>query len=218
MMCSSWTASRRIDIARSTSASLATIDLARDGLAGFHRERQQFDKAENLYVRAIAVFQKALGQDHPDTVLALQNYAILLSETGRPDKAEANIRRALSINERLYGASHSTVAAALNTLVLQYIEQQRWDEALAASRRSTAISVELDRRGKMSAPSESGQRASAMRRFVQVAYVVGAADPALMNESYIAAQRALETEAALALSQVAARYAIGDDALAALLR
>jgi ABC transporter/Tetratricopeptide repeat len=42
-------------------------DLARDGLAGFHRERQQFDKAENLYVRAIAVFQKALGPDHPDT-------------------------------------------------------------------------------------------------------------------------------------------------------
>jgi len=194
------------------------VGVIADNLAGFHRERQQFDKAESLYLRAIMAFEKTLGQDHPDTVLALQNYAILLSETGRLDNAEANIRKALSINERLYGASHSTVAAALNTLVLQYIGQQRWDEALAASRRSTAISVELGRRGKTNAPSETGQRASAMRRFVQIAHAVGAADADLMNESYITAQRALETGAALALSQLAARYAIGDDALAVLLR
>jgi CHAT domain-containing protein/tetratricopeptide (TPR) repeat protein len=194
------------------------VGIIADNLAGFNRVRQQFGKAESLYVRAITVFEKALGQDHPDTALALQNYAILLGETGRPDKAEANIRQALSINERLYGASHVTVAAALNTLVLQYIEQRRWDEALAASRRSTAISVELSRRGNTSVPSESGQGASAMRRFVQVAYNVDAADPTLMNESYVTAQRALETGAALALSQLAARYAIGDDALAVLLR
>jgi len=194
------------------------VGVIADNLAGYYRAQRQYDRAESLYVRAIAVFEKALGQDHPDTVLALQNYAILLSETGRPERAEANIRQALSLNERLYGAGHATVGAALNTLVLQYIEQQRWDEALAASRRATAISVELGRRGKTYAPSESGQRASPMRRFVQVAFNVGATDPALMNESFIAAQRALETGAAVALSQVAARYAIGDNALAVLLR
>ena len=39
-----------------------------------------------------------------------------------------------------------------------------------------------------------------------------------MNEGYIAAQRALDTNAALALSQLAARHATGEGALAGLLR
>jgi hypothetical protein len=78
--------------------------------------------------------------------------------------------------------------------------------------------VQLADRGKVRIPSEGGQRASPFRRLVQVAYSAGAANSELMDEGYIAAQRALDTNAALALSQLAARHATGDGALARLLR
>ena len=110
------------------------------------------------------------------------------------------------------------MAAALNTLVLQYISQQRWHDALEASRRAAALYVQLAGRGKVNPPSEGGQRSSPLRRLVQAAYSLGPADAALMDESYMAAQRALHTDASLALSQLAARHAAGSGALAGLVR
>ena len=194
------------------------VGVINDNLAGLYRSQRQFDKAEPFYLRAISIFQKTLGRDHPDSALALQNYAILLSDTGRSEQAEASLKEALGINERLYGANHDTIAAALNTLVLHYIRQQRWSDALDPARRSIAISTQLADRGKVRPPSEGGQTASAFRRLVQVAYGAGASSSELMNEGYVAAQRALDTNASLALSQLAARHSIGESALAGLLR
>jgi CHAT domain-containing protein len=57
-----------------------------------------------------------------------------------------------------------------------------------------------------------------LARLVQVAYGAGASSSELMNEGYVAAQRALDTNASLALSQLAARHSIGESALAGLLR
>jgi CHAT domain-containing protein/tetratricopeptide (TPR) repeat protein len=194
------------------------VGVISDNLAGQYRSQREFDKAEPLYLRAISIFRKILGRDHPDSALALQNYAILLSGTGRSEQAEASLKEALGINERLYGANHDTIAAALNTLVLHYIRQQRWSDALDPARRSAAISTQLADRGKVRLPSEGGQTASAFRRLVQVAYGAGASSSELMNEGYVAAQRALDTNAALALSQLAARHATGEGAMAGLLR
>ena len=189
-----------------------------DNLAGLYRVQRDFSNAELFYVRAISIFQKTLGRDHPDTALALQNFAVLLTETGRYQEAERNLKEALGINEQLYGGTHDTIAAALNTLVLHYIQQGRWPDALAPARRAAAISAQLADRDTVLAPSEGGQRSSAFRRLAQAAYGAGPDNSELMNEAFIAAQRALDSQAALALSQLAVRHASGDGALARLLR
>jgi CHAT domain-containing protein/tetratricopeptide (TPR) repeat protein len=194
------------------------VSIICDNLAGLYRVQRSFDRAEQFYLRAISIFQKTLGREHPDTALALQNHAVLLTETGRYEEAEKNLKEALGINERLYGATHATIAAALNTLVLHYIQQKRWSDALPPARRAAAISMQLADRDATLAPSEGGQRSSALRRLVHVAYGAGSGSSELMNEGYIAAQHALGTDAALALSQLAARHAIGDGGLARLLR
>jgi CHAT domain-containing protein/Tfp pilus assembly protein PilF len=194
------------------------VGVISDNLAGLYRSQRQFEKAERLYLRAILIFEKALGRDHPDTALALQNHAILLSESGRPSEAETVLKEALAINERVYGPVHNTISAALNTLVLNYIERQRWADALDPARRSAAISVQLADRGNVHLRSEGGQRVSAFRRLVQAAYGAGPSSPELMNEGYIAAQRALDSRAAFALSQLAARHTTADSRLALLLR
>ena len=113
------------------------------------------------------------------------------------------MQEALGINERLYGANHDTIAAALNTLVLHYIQQQRWPDALGPARRSAAISVQLSDRSKSLLPKEA-------RRFSVSA--AGAGGLRRRHRQFraherglFAAQRALDTNAALALSRLAAR-------------
>lgn len=194
------------------------VAIIADNLAGLHRVAGQLDKAGPLYERALAIFRKLQGDDHPDTALALQNRALLFAETGRHTEAERSLLEAIAINERLFGASHDSIAAALNSLVLLYIEQRRWSDALAPARLSASMTAEFSARGKTELPSEGGQRSSSFRRLVQVAHALGTDDPKLMDEAFLAAQRALNTDAALALSQLGARHAAGDSGLARLLR
>src|SRR5262249_61761671 len=66
--------------------------------------------------------------------------------------------------------------------------------------------------------SEGGQGGSPFRRLVHKAYGAGRTNTEVMNEGHVVAQRALDTTAALALAQLAARHATGDSALARLLR
>jgi CHAT domain-containing protein/tetratricopeptide (TPR) repeat protein len=194
------------------------VGVVADNLAGVYRSQQRFDQAEAMYLKAIANFEKSLGGDHPDTALALQNYAIQLSETGRLQDAEARLKQALAINERLYGPNHGAISSALNTLVLQQISQQRWRDALDSARRGAAVAVQLAGLGQAGASSAGGPGTTAFRRLAQAAYALDPVDPALMDEAYIAAQRALSTSASTALSQMAVRHAAGSGALAALAR
>lgn len=201
-------------------AGATQVGIIADNFAGFLRASGDKPKARELYLRAIGIFEKSLGADHPDTALALQNYAIFLGETGETVAAEENLKRAIAIGERLYGPRHSSVAAALNTLALQQIEARRWPEALATTRRAADISVALAQAGSDYVPSEDGQRLSPFRRLVQAAFADGAGmgDPALADEAFRAAQRALDSPAAEALQQLAARFSAGDAGLAKLLR
>ncbi|HJU30761.1 MAG TPA: CHAT domain-containing tetratricopeptide repeat protein, partial [Hyphomicrobiaceae bacterium] len=194
------------------------VGIISDNLAGLYRSQGQFTKAEPLYQRALAIFRTVLGGEHPDTALALQNHAVLLGDMGQYDRAEQSLKEAIAIDERLYGDTHDSTVAALNTLVLQYMEQQRWPAALEAARRAAAIAARLADRGKVQLPSERGQRSSIYRRLVQAAYTADSTNIDHLGEAFLAAQRALDTNAALALKQLAARYASGDDALARLLR
>jgi tetratricopeptide (TPR) repeat protein len=48
----------------------------------------RYGEAEPLYQRALAIREKALGPDHPSTVLSVRNYALFLRERGRAAEAE----------------------------------------------------------------------------------------------------------------------------------
>ncbi len=199
-------------------AESQTVAVIADNLAGIYLQAGDLAKAAPLYDRALTILRKVMGEDHPDTALALQNRALLLSETGKIAAAEQDLLAAIRINERLYGDTHDSIAAALSSLVLLRMEQGRWSDALAPARRAAGIAAAIAARGRTKPPSEDGQGVSAFRRLAQVAYAVGASDPALMDEAFLAAQRALATDAAQALSQLAARHAVGDGGLARLLR
>ena len=50
-----------------------------------------------MYQRALAIREKALGPEHPDVALSLENYAELLRKTDRNAEAEKLEERARAI-------------------------------------------------------------------------------------------------------------------------
>ena len=102
-------------------------------------ERADYREAEPLYQRSLAIWEKALGPDHPDVALSLNNLAALYDSQGRYADAEPLYRRALAIDEKALGADHPGLATDLNNLAALYDSQGRYREAEPLYQRSLAI-------------------------------------------------------------------------------
>jgi tetratricopeptide (TPR) repeat protein len=57
----------------------------------------QYAQAEPLFKRSLAIWEKALGPDHPNVSLSLENIAELYRKTGREQEAEELAKRAAGI-------------------------------------------------------------------------------------------------------------------------
>jgi len=64
------------------------VALSLNNLGLLYQRQGRNDESEPLYKSALAIWEKALGRNHPLVAIALANYAALLRATGR--EAEAN--------------------------------------------------------------------------------------------------------------------------------
>ena len=71
-----------------------------NNLAELYRAQGKYAEAEPLYKRALAIWEKALGPEHPNVAKSLQNYAALLRKTGRGEEAEKLEARAQAIRAK----------------------------------------------------------------------------------------------------------------------
>jgi tetratricopeptide (TPR) repeat protein len=143
-----------------------------------------------------------------------------LYRAGRYPEAEQLLEQALAAREAALGAGHPDVAESLGNLAQLYHAQGRLPEALAAIRRAANIQT---RRGTTDGPAGGGlDRVYVFPDLVDISFEVGARDPAqqpaLIDETFRAGQRAGDGDTAAALARVAARFAAGEDALARLAR
>jgi len=101
----------------------------------------EYDKAEPLLQRALAIREKALGPENTNVATSLSNLALLSDSRGDHDKAEPLYRRALAIREKAYGTEHPRVALTLNNLAMlnynkgDYASAERFTSALSQSGR-----------------------------------------------------------------------------------
>ena len=79
-----------------------------NNLAELLRETNRHAEAEPIYRRALEIWEKSLGADHPDVAQSLNNLALLLQATNRLPEAEPLIRRALKIDETSLGRTIQT--------------------------------------------------------------------------------------------------------------
>ncbi len=86
--------------------------------AGYLRGRAAYGSARPLYERSLAIRERVLGPEHPDTVISLNNLALALHAQGELMAARHLHERALAIRERVRGPEHPSVAVSLNNLGL----------------------------------------------------------------------------------------------------
>jgi CHAT domain-containing protein/tetratricopeptide (TPR) repeat protein len=99
----------------------------------------RYAEAIPLVQQALAIYEKALGPDHPDVATAVNNLALLYDKQGRTAEAEPLYKRALPIYEKAFGPDHPDVAASLNNLTALYRNQGRYAEAEPLIKRALAI-------------------------------------------------------------------------------
>ena len=89
--------------------------------------------------KALTIYEKALGPEHPYTALSLNNLAELYGTMSAYDKAEPLYRRSLAIHEKALGPEHPSTALSLNNLAGLYYTMGAYDKAEPLYRRSLAI-------------------------------------------------------------------------------
>ena len=87
-----------------------------NNLALLYRAQGQYEKAAPLHERALAIWEQALGPEHPHVATSLNNLALLYDNQGQYGKAEPLYERALAIREKALGPEHPDVATSLNNL------------------------------------------------------------------------------------------------------
>ncbi len=78
--------------------------------------RGAYAAARPYFERALAIREKALGPDHPDTAQSLNNLGALLKALGELAAARPYYERALAIREKALGPDHPDTAQSLNNL------------------------------------------------------------------------------------------------------
>jgi CHAT domain-containing protein/Tfp pilus assembly protein PilF len=190
-----------------------------NNLAELYRTQGRTAEAEPLYKRSLAIREKALGPDHPAVATSLNNLAELYRNQGRYAEAEPLCKRSLAIWEKALGPDHPDVATSLNNLAELYRNQGRYAEALGFGRRAVAILGKRLGEAGTARGDENAERRQQRFYFVNNVSLVnqaGGADAAA--ESFSVAQFAATSSAAEALAGMAARFAAGSDALAAVVR
>lgn len=62
---------------------------------------------------ALELMKKALGEEHPDTLISMNGLAVALSKQGKYAEAEEMQRRTLELKEKALGKEHSSTSVSV---------------------------------------------------------------------------------------------------------
>ncbi len=101
----------------------------------FYRQGE-YKEAAVLAEKALAVAERVLGKEHPETLASVNNLAFLYEAQGRYGEAEPLYLRALEASERVLGQEHPDALRSVNNLASLYQAQGRYGEAEPLYRRA----------------------------------------------------------------------------------
>ena len=99
----------------------------------------RYAEAIPLVQQALAIYEKALGPDHPDVATAVNNLALLYDKQGRTPRPSRSTSGRWRSDEKALGPDHPDVATVLNNLAVLYDNQGRYAEAEPLYKRALAI-------------------------------------------------------------------------------
>lgn len=200
-------------------------------LAELYRAQRRYAEAEPLYKRALDLQERKHGTDTMYSVGPLGKLVQIYEGLGRYGEAEQLMLRSHAAWEKANGPEAPLTAASLVGLAKFYLKSQKWSEASQTSGRATAITVkQMRREGESLKRPQRGQgqigidpvRRNTLLGHVGVAAHVAEKTPsrraALTADTFATAQWAIQSDAAVALAQMSARFSKDDDELGRLVR
>jgi serine/threonine protein kinase/Tfp pilus assembly protein PilF len=107
----------------------ATDASLRQALADLYRTIGLYDAAMPLQASALATRRRVLGEEHPDTLTAMNNMGFLLQGQGKLDQAEPYFREALEKRRRVLGEEHPDTLISINNMGFLLQDQGKLDQA-----------------------------------------------------------------------------------------
>jgi tetratricopeptide (TPR) repeat protein/transcriptional regulator with XRE-family HTH domain len=106
--------------------------------------RGEYRSARRLFERALAIRERALGGDHPDTAQSLDDVGMTLYMLHEPAAARRLVERALAIRERVLGADDPLTAICVRNLALLLHEQGELAAARSLFERALATDERVE--------------------------------------------------------------------------
>ena len=134
-------AERALTLAEKTFASKSPTIIANtaNNLARIYHQKGDIPKAESLYLRSLAIFEK-YPETMPDAgIFPLTNLARLYLDKPDYDSAEPLYQRALTIKETRWGANHPETALTLYYLAAVYAGKGDYERTESIARRALDI-------------------------------------------------------------------------------
>lgn len=113
------------------------------GLAQIKYLKRDFDQAEALFKRALAIRERALGDKHPDVAATLNSLARLYFHRNDHVAAAPLLMRLLAIKQESLGAHHPEVAVILTSLAKVRLAERQYEDAEQLARRALLIREEI---------------------------------------------------------------------------
>jgi DNA polymerase III delta prime subunit len=89
----------------------------------------QYKAAEELFVQVMETRKRVLGDEHPDTLISMNNLASTYRDQGRSNEAEELEVQVMQTRKRVLGDEHPDTLTSMANLALTYRNQGRWAEA-----------------------------------------------------------------------------------------
>ena len=98
----------------------------------------KYNEAVAIQEKALALAERVLGPEHPDTLKSVNSLGNLYKAQGRYGEAEPLFKRALAASERVLGPEHPNTLASVASLGALYQAQGRYGEAEPLLKRALA--------------------------------------------------------------------------------
>jgi hypothetical protein len=105
-------------VADRSAPGTATIGTLRDRCGNYLRQRGEYRAARRRLTHAVEVRTRLLGEEHPATLVAIGNLALVLQEMGELSAARELHERVLVVRRRVLGDEHRETLVSMNNLAL----------------------------------------------------------------------------------------------------
>jgi tetratricopeptide (TPR) repeat protein len=96
----------------------------------------KYNEAETICRQTLALDEKVLGKEHPDTLTTTNNLALVLHRQGNYEEAETIYKQTLALREKVLGKEYPSTLSSVDSLAYLLAEQDLYIEATTVYQRA----------------------------------------------------------------------------------